>query len=106
MRFLPADGNDGDQNVAESSYGNQGYEERERDKGEVCLDSRWTMLDQLNLRGHFEILDFAMILLAGNRSFESSSFFFLARESRCKYIFARSGKRATSFGRLILNSPK
>lgn len=41
MRFLPADGNDGDQNVAESSYGNQGYEERERDKGEVCLDSRW-----------------------------------------------------------------
>lgn len=34
------------------------------------------MLGQLSLRGHFEILDFAMILLAGNRSFESSSFFF------------------------------
>lgn len=50
--------------------------ERETKVKCVSIHGGWTMLGQLSLRGHFEILDFAMILLAGNRSFESSSFFF------------------------------
>lgn len=50
-------------------------EERETKVRCVSIHGGWTMLGQLSLRGHFE-MDFAMILLAGNRSFESSSFLF------------------------------